>query len=175
MTVKIELGTKNDVHALEALYDDINDFLERTINYPGWKKGIYPTREHAEHDINEQTLYVAKNAGKIVGSIVLSHEPIEDPVKGKWLVDAEPNECLAIYRLAVHPDYLRCGIGMKLLNFADEFAKANNLKSIRLDVYEGNVTAIKAYEKCGYTYIDTVDLGLGDFGLDWFRLYEKLV
>jgi len=49
------------------------------------------------------------------------------------------------------------------------------MKSVRLDVYEGNTAAIRAYEKCGYTYIDTVDIGLGCYGLHWFKLYEKPV
>lgn len=26
-----------------------------------------------------------------------------------------------------------------------------------------------------FEYIDTVDLGFGNYGLDWFKLYEKLV
>jgi len=82
---------------------------------------------------------------------------------------------LAIHRFVVHPDYLRRGIGTKLLCFAENFAKANKVKSIRLDVYDKNEPAIKAYEKCGYTYIDTVDIGLRCYGLDWFKLYEKLI
>lgn len=45
-------------------------------------------------------------------------------------------------------------------------------KLIRLDVYEGNIHLINLYEKYGFKYIDTVDLGLGNYGLKWFRLYE---
>ncbi len=48
-------------------------------------------------------------------------------------------------------------------------------KSIRLDVYEGNIPAIRLYEKCGFEYVNTVDLGLGNYGLKWFKLYEKLL
>jgi len=49
------------------------------------------------------------------------------------------------------------------------------MKSIRLDVYEKNIPAILLYEKCGFEYIDTVDLELGNYGLDWFKLYEKVI
>jgi len=42
-------------------------------------------------------------------------------------------------------------------------------------VYENNFPAISLYEKCGFEYVDTVDLGFGNYGLDWFKLYEKLV
>ncbi len=29
--------------------------------------------------------------------------------------------------------------------------------------------------KCGFKYIDIIDLGLGNYGLTWFILYEKLL
>ena len=33
----------------------------------------------------------------------------------------------------------------------------------------------KYYEKCGFDYIDKGDLGVGEYGLKWFDLYEKLI
>ena len=70
---------------------------------------------------------------------------------------------------------MKCGVGKSLMEFADEYSIKAQVKSIRLDVYEGNIPAIKLYEKCNFKYIDTVDLGLGNYGLDWFKLYEKLI
>ena len=61
------------------------------------------------------------------------------------------------------------------MDFSIEHSIKLGAKSIRLDVYEGNIPAIKLYEKCGFKYIDTVDLGLGNYGLNWFRLYEKML
>ena len=34
----------------------------------------------------------------------------------------------------------------------------------KLDVYEKNEPAIRLYQKCGFQYIDTVDLGYGKYG-----------
>ena len=82
---------------------------------------------------------------------------------------------MVIHTFVVDPNYLRLGIGKKLIDFAYSFAKEKNMKSIRLDVYEKNEPAIRLYEKCGYEYIDTVDLGLSNYGLDFFKLYEKLI
>lgn len=61
------------------------------------------------------------------------------------------------------------------MKFAEEEAERCNMKSIRLDVYENNIPAIKLYEKMGYKYLDTIDLGLGYYGLDWFKIYEKII
>jgi ribosomal protein S18 acetylase RimI-like enzyme len=51
------------------------------------------------------------------------------------------------------------------MKFAIQFSKDNNIKSIRLDVNEKNIPAIKLYEKSGFQYVDTVDLGLGNCGI----------
>jgi len=46
------------------------------------------------------------------------------------------------------------------------------IKTIRLDVSIHNTPAISLYEKCGYKYVGTVDLGLNIPELVWFKLYE---
>ena len=38
----IRKGTPEDLEELTSLYDDLNDYLEAHINYPGWKKGGLP-------------------------------------------------------------------------------------------------------------------------------------
>jgi len=59
------------------------------------------------------------------------------------------------------------------LDFSIEHSIKSQAKSIRLDVYDGNIPAIRIYEKCAFKYIDTVDLGLGNYGLNRFRLYSE--
>lgn len=34
----VEPGIAADIDELEKLYDDLNDYLAATINYPGWIK-----------------------------------------------------------------------------------------------------------------------------------------
>lgn len=58
------------------------------------------------------------------------------------------------------------------MEFAKEEAKLQGMHSIRLDVYKENTPAIRLYESCGYRYVDTVDLGYSQYGLDLFELYE---
>ena len=40
-----------DIEELSALYDELNVYLETYINYPGWRKVIYPIREDAEQTV----------------------------------------------------------------------------------------------------------------------------
>lgn len=171
----IEQGATSDTDELAQLYDDLNDFLESGTNYPGWIKGVYPTRVDAENGVAAGNLYVARLSGKIAGSIILSHEP--EPVYDKvgWRIKADYSDILVVYTFAVHPAYHKAGIGTALLNFAAEHGLNEQARSIRLDVYENNTPAIRLYEKLGFEYVATVDLGYGKYGLDRFRLYEKLL
>ena len=175
MDIIIRLGIDDDIDKLEQLYDELNDHLENSINYPGWKKGIYPTREEAVNGIKDETLYIASINDKIVGSIILSHKPESAYSDVIWQRELNYSNVFVIYTFVVHPKYFNQGIGKALINFAHEYAIKNNVEALRLDVSEGNLPAIKLYEKCGFEYIDTVDLGLGNYGLKWFRVYEKLI
>lgn len=170
-----ELGTEKDIDELERLYDDINDYLSEGINYPCWRKGIYPVRENAEAGIRERNLYVLRVDGRIAGTVILRHEPEHGYEQAEWSYKGDYSDIFVIYTLAVHPDYLRQGIGAALMNHIADLARASHIKSIRLDVYEKNLPAIKLYEKYGFQYIDTVDLGYGQYGLGFFRLYEMLL
>lgn len=175
MKFVIEPGTSTDIDELEKLYDDLNDYLSATTNYPGWIKGIYPTRRDAIAGIRDNTLSVVRCDAQIAGSIILDHEPEEAYNGIKWNIDVDYSRIFVIRTFAVHPSFLRMGIGHALMDFSFELALKTGMESIRLDVYEKNLPAISLYEKCGFEYIDAVDLGLGKHGLDWFKLYEKVV
>ena len=67
---------------------------------------------------------------------------------------------------------METGVGRKLMDFAKSYGIKQGMKTIRLDVSIHNKPAITLYEKCGYKYVETVDLGLNIPGLVWFKLYE---
>ena len=175
MKFVIESGTTADIDELEKLYDDLNDYLSATTNYPGWIKGIYPIRENAVAGIEDNTLFVVRHDGKIAGSIILDHHPDEAYNNVRWKIEADYSHIFVIRTFVVHPSFLKMGIGRALMDYSFKLAQQSGIKSIRLDVYENNLPAISLYEKSGFEYIDTVDLGFGNYGLDWFKLYEKLV
>ena len=175
MNIKIELANPSYIDELEKLYNDLNDYLASGINYPGWIKGIYPVRQNAVDGISNSNLYVARYNGKIVGSVILNHEPEAAYYNANWEFDSDYSDVFVVHTFVVHPDFLKLGVGKAIIDFSVEHSIKSNIKSIRLDVYEKNIPAMNLYEKCGFKYIDTVDLGLGSYGLDWFKLYEKLL
>lgn len=175
MDIKIRLGTEKDICSLEQLYDNLNDYLENTTNYPKWIKGIYPVRQDAEDGIKDGCLFVAVDNDEIAGSMILRHKPEPAYLSAPWQAALDYNDVLVIYTFVVNPTMLQRGVGQKMLDFAAQFARKTSISALRLDVYENNTPAIRLYEKCGFQYIDTVSLGLERYGLDWFRLYEKLL
>ena len=50
MKMNIELARATDVNEIEALYGAV----VANVNYPGWKKGIYPTRDEAIFGIEKK-------------------------------------------------------------------------------------------------------------------------
>lgn len=171
----LEHGTEKDIDELGQLYDDINDYLAAHINYPGWRKEIYPVRETAITGVDQHNLYVVRDNGKIAGSVILNHEPENGYSNAVWKYDGNYSDILVVHTLVVHPDYLKRGIGTDIMRNAIDLAVRMGMRSMRLDVYEKNSPAIKLYEKHGFEYIDKVDLGYGIYGLDWYLLYEKLL
>ena len=173
--IKIEIGSEKDIKQLEKLYDDLNDYLNANINYPGWIKGIYPVRETAETAIKEKTLFTLKIDNIIAGSIILNQKPENAYNDVTWSINTNINEIIVIHTLVVHPKFMKHGIAQKLMNFTKLYALEKYIKSIRLDVAVQNLPAISLYEKSGYKYIAKVDLGLGYEHLKWFYLYELVL
>ena len=61
MNIKFEKGRIEDIDKLAELYDNLNDYLSANINYPGWIKGIYPTRQHAVEGVEGRNFVYGKN------------------------------------------------------------------------------------------------------------------
>lgn len=173
--IHIRKAAEADLDQIEKLYEDVCDYLEGHINYPGWKKGVYPARRDAEKGLMEHTLYVAQMEGKIAGTIILNHKPEEGYKKGEWLTEDDYRFIYVVNTFAVHPDFLNCGVGMELLKFAEQVAREEGCVSIRLDVVKGNIPAERLYQKCGYQLTGTVSLGYEKYGLPWYHLYEKVL
>ena len=117
----IEPGTSADIDELEKLYNELNDYLAATINYPGWIKGIYPIREDAVAGVNDNMLYVARIDGRIAGSVILNHQPEKAYENVKWKMELDDTYfCCASFffekgsRACV--DGLFVGIGSKVGN-----------------------------------------------------------
>lgn len=175
MDIEFIKASLNDIDEVENLYNDLCDFLVTKDFNPGFSKGYYPTRREALYFLEGDALYVAKVDGKIVGSIALTHNGNAETNESLKYDETNYSDMLFIHIFVVHPNFQRQGIGSKILSFTKQCAKKEGVKAIRLYVYEENYAAIKLYEKNGFIYIGKEDIGLSQYGLKWFCLYEKSI
>lgn len=168
-------GSSEDIEQIAELYDGVNDYLESHINYPGWRKGIYPTKEDAQAGVKEGTLYVLWAEDKIAGSVIVNQLQEKGYETVSWSQETKPEDVAVIHTFLVHPDFLGRGFGKILLEFAEEKAREQKRTVVRLDVNERNTPAIQLYRKLGYCFVGKADLGYGEYGIPWFELYEKIL
>ena len=158
MNLMIEKARPRDLEAITALYGTVCDYLADKPFNPGWRRDIFPAREDAEQYLAADGLYIARDGEEIVGTLALV---------------PETGGALCIHEVAVHPDRQGQGISTAMLDFAAKEAVQRGAKFLRLCVWEGNAPAIRTYEKTGFVRMGKEDIGLGEFGLNWFYLYEK--
>ena len=175
MSFIIRKGTAGDLDMIERLYGEVCDHMAATVNYCGWKRDVYPSRQDAEAGIGEGALFLAEADGEAAGSFILRPKQEDAYAGGTWQAALEERDVLTVYTFAVHPERRGQGVGRAMLEFAARYAAEQGAKALRLDVYEGNLPAIRLYESAGFRYAGSVSLGLEDIGLDWFRLYEKML
>ena len=78
--------------------------------------------------------------------------------------DIRDPESLEIQRIYIDMDYQGKGLGTRLLQFANERAKALGLKYIWLGVWEKNPDAIRFYQRHGYQIVGSHPFVMGDEG-----------
>ena len=115
----------------------------------------YPSQTAFQQDIDRDELYVIKQSGKILGTIVISDlkDEVYQPVT--WLTPADVKS-IYIHRLAVHPDVQGQGIAQQLMDFAEDFAHKNGYVSVRLDTFSQNPRNNRFYQKRGYTKLEEI-------------------
>ena len=140
----------------KAIKDDLHRIIEITKacavymisnNIFQWNEH-YPNIETFENDALNENLYVLEINKKLIGCLVISHEMDEFYMKVKWQTPNHNN--IYLHRLAVDPSYQKKGYAKQLMNFSFEYAKVNNIKSIRLDTFSGNPFNNIFYSNLGF-------------------------
>ena len=140
----------------EATVNDLDAILKITKscakklvskNIFQWNE-YYPNRNVFENDLYNKWLYVTVKENKVLGSVCVSDLIDDEYATVKWLTPNNNN--IYIHRLAVDPDYQGVGYAQKMMSFAEEFAKKNKYRSIRLDTFSKNMKNQKFYKQRGY-------------------------
>ena len=145
-----------------GVHEDLTPILEITKNCAvkmdamgiyQWNEN-YPNRNAFINDIKNNELLVFTKGALLVGCIALCTK-MDDVYKDvKWLT--KDVKSLYVHRLAVDPQFQKKGIGKKLMDYAEDFAKKNNFISVRLDTFSKNKNNMRFYERRGYKRLEKV-------------------
>lgn len=147
---------------LKANQSHINNLLEITKACAQHmeKAGVfqwnstYPNHAAFKNDVNRGELYIYMHDKKVVGSIVISTFMDAEYKTVEWLTQTTNH--YYIHRLAVHPEFQGKGIARKMMDFAENLARQNNVASVRLDTFSKNLRNQRFYEARGYQKLGNI-------------------
>lgn len=146
----IEKGNKSDIEEVYKSYLELFKYEKVYTNHSNWVKGVYPSRETAQHAYDQQSLYVLKENGHICGSMILNEIQPNEYDEINWKYDAKDSQVLVLHTLCISPTCKGKGYGKQFIEYALGYARKNNYKVIRLDTWLGNKPACSLYEKMGF-------------------------
>ncbi len=145
-SLKIALGQLSELTELFQIYLNGKKELERNGIHQ-WTDN-YPTQSIIERDVRKGNLYTLKNEHENIGAIIMNQEEDTEYESVDWKFD--DSKVLLIHRLVIDPKHQRKGYATLLMDFAEDFAKANNYTSIRLDAYSEHKKVVEFYKKRQY-------------------------
>lgn len=153
--IQFRKATKDDA---DKIWEIIQQAIERRRldGSQQWQNG-YPNPETIKNDIKNSYGYVLVLDGEIAvyGALIFNHEPAYDNIDGKWLTNGE---FLVVHRIAVDEAFYGKGLVKTYFVQLEEFAKENNVFSVKVDTNFDNGAMLHILDKIGYTFCGEVFL-----------------
>ncbi|MBI2267375.1 MAG: GNAT family N-acetyltransferase [Armatimonadetes bacterium] len=130
----IALATESVVHSLSPFRDTTPQEARRFRLEDLQALRLYFGTEHL-------AVFVAECGTAFVGHVILTTGQMEAPtgeLQG-WILD-----------LSVRPEYWSCGIGLRLTEQAEQYAREKGFKYMALGVTTANERAVQFYSRMGY-------------------------
>ena len=141
---------KSDLQQLKVVFDNIvKNMHNNGVNI--WNE-YYPYEEF-EYDIEANNLYLIKDGETIVATFGV-YDSISGIDSFKW--SCQDSDALYLGRVGVNINYLKMGIGSKIIEYAKIIAKNKGAKFLRLTVVDINKPAINLYLKNKFLKVEGV-------------------
>lgn len=128
-----------EIQTFTTLRSDIDKESEYLIAKNGERKqGVISALAVSMIHRNRNHLFIAWDNNKAVGYLSLVFAKFKKYRGNAYLV------------IALRTEYRNQGIGSRLMDTAEEFAKTNNKHRMELEVFAKNVKAIELYKRRGY-------------------------
>lgn len=161
---------KANLKDLDQIMNIISETVEemKTYNNTQWDEN-YPQVKDFENDINNGDLYVDLLDDQVVGFICVNYVEPDEYKCINWVSNAK---CMIVHRMAVNSNYRNKKIGTRLMEFAEELAKTNNVSYLKTDTYSLNVKMNSLFQKFGYQLAGEMSFLGKEFH---FNCYDKIL
>lgn len=119
-----------------------------------WQDG-YPNTTVIQSDINQEYGFVMTQNDVVIGyfAVMINNEPAYAAIDGTWLSN---DDFVVFHRVALSEDHLGKGLSGKMLQFIEDYARSQNIFSVKADTNFDNPAMQKIFLKSGYTYCGEV-------------------
>ena len=144
----------------------------KDMNTKGMKhwNSCYPGIEDIGHDLSKESIFLVKNKGICMGMVTLNETEPEEYKGINW--SSNDSRILYMKRMAVHPNWQDKGVAEMLVKFAEDYARENKYKYIRLDTLSSNQYETKLYSNGKYNEVGQFH---STFQKIPFKCYEKKI
>ena len=168
--MEIILCNENNLEELIDFYNKQILYLDKTINYPKWVYGYYPSKYTIKPAIDKKYQYACIENGKIIGAFVLNEEPAGKYENAK--IQFKRGEYLVIHSLATSHELYKKGIATKIVQYCIEKAKKEGYKAFYADIVPTNTPSRNLFTKLGFVYLGDFDFERSLRDIPLFSLYE---
>jgi GNAT superfamily N-acetyltransferase len=167
MTPIFRLATLTD---LPAIWDILQQAIARrkADGSEQWQDG-YPNLEVVQNDIEKEVGFVLTLENEIAGYFVvlINDEPEYAKIEGKWLTN---DDFVVFHRIAISDVYLGKGLAKSIFQFIEDYARKNDIFSVKADTNFDNLAMLSLFDKTGCVYCGEVY-----FRGSARRAYEKVL
>jgi ribosomal protein S18 acetylase RimI-like enzyme len=149
-TLEIVPATEAAVPMILAMLDEASDWLARK-GFGQWQAGTFNEARIARA-VRAGEVYLAKLDGQVVGTLTLSWS--NAMTWGDFT-----NEGAYVSRLTVKRSAAGRNIGRKMIDWAEQQARAKGRKYLRLDCGHDNERLLAYYDKAGFQRVGHANIG----------------
>ena len=149
--MKIRLANKEDLKAIEQIYENARQFMRSNGNFSQWGNS-YPSVGIIQADIKQKCLYVVEDeAIQAVFTLIMREDPTYLEIDGAWLND---RSYATLHRIASR------GTQKGLFKLIIEFSWSI-CPNLRIDTHKDNKPMRHLIEKNGFVYCGIIIVGDG--------------
>lgn len=172
----IRKAKQEDIGIVSDIYEQLFKYQENNVNYSGWKRGCYPTKEIAENALVKSELYVYERDGKVIASSIINSKQDDDYALIDWSDNNTlPENVLVMHTLVISPNEWGKGIAKEFFLFYETLAKERSISTLRFDTNKSNKPAQVLYEKLGYAVKGIIESNFLKQGIISLVCYEKII